>query len=75
MTPALATYTGTVTEAMVYAPSNVTYRTFQPEGSVFLVKPHAVNGDLDYLADVKSQLSRLWAEDWDSPEDSVYDAW
>lgn len=24
---------------------------------------------------MRSYVSRLWAEDWDSPEDAVYDTW
>jgi hypothetical protein len=26
-----------------------------------------------FAADERAYVSRLWAEDWDSPEDSVYD--
>ncbi|GAA4627244.1 hypothetical protein [Cellulomonas oligotrophica] len=30
---------------------------------------------LDYDEDVRAAVSRLWAEDWDSDEDAVYDSW
>ena len=26
-------------------------------------------------AAMRNYVSRLWSEDWDSPEDSVYDSW
>lgn len=28
-----------------------------------------------YEEGVRALVSQLWAEDWDSPEDSVYDTW
>lgn len=31
--------------------------------------------DEGYEAGIRSRVSRLWAEDWDSDEDSVYDTW
>jgi hypothetical protein len=31
-------------------------------------------GDLDDNL-VRAYVSRLWAEDWDSDEDAVYDTW
>jgi hypothetical protein len=75
MTPALATYTGTVHEARVYAPKYVTYVPFKPEGDVVLVPAIQVDEDRTFLAIVRAQLSRLWATEWDSDEDSVYDQW
>jgi hypothetical protein len=32
----------------------------------------AVSNDDDLI---RAQVSRLWAEDWDSDEDAVYDSW
>lgn len=75
MTPAIATYTGTVNEARIYAPKNVTYTVYKPEGAVIFVDPVAIDEDSAYLSIVKSNLSRLWATEWDSDEDSVYDQW
>lgn len=31
--------------------------------------------DERYEEGIRSQVSALWAEDWDSDEDSVYDTW
>jgi hypothetical protein len=31
-------------------------------------------GDPDAAA-IRVYVSRLWAEDWDSPEDQIYDSW
>ncbi|WP_281173276.1 hypothetical protein [Actinotalea ferrariae] len=31
--------------------------------------------DNAYWQGVRAAVSSLWADDWDSPEDSVYDTW
>ena len=49
-----------------------TSATTQGEGIV-LVLDEAVER-LDEKAS-RNYVSQLWAEDWDSPEDSVYDTW
>lgn len=35
----------------------------------------SADGDRELDADMRAYVSRLWAEDWDSPEDAVYDTW
>lgn len=35
----------------------------------------SADGDRALDADMRAYVSRLWAEDWDSPEDAVYDTW
>lgn len=75
---AIVTSTGTFLETMVHAPSRVEYVAPAPMGFVFLVEPkqaaHLV-GDRNQLEHIRAEISRLWAKDWDSPEDSVYDTW
>jgi len=75
MTPAIASYTGTVKEARVTSSAFITYKSFDPQGHVVFLTPHLVDDDQDYLEAVRAGLSRLWAQDWDSSEDSVYDTW
>lgn len=36
---------------------------------------NSADGDRALEADMRAYVSRLWAEDWDSPEDAVYDTW
>ncbi len=36
--------------------------------------PREAPPDADDLA-VRNYVSRLWAEDWDNPDDAVYDTW
>lgn len=75
MTPAIST--GTVKETMVHAPSRVTYVSPEPRGYVFLVDSHksALDDERGHLEQVRQEISRIWAKDWDSPEDAVYDTW
>lgn len=76
MTQAVASYTGTVTEARVtFGSSHITYQAFEPEGIVVFLDPHSVDEDGDQLEAIRANVSRLWGRDWDSAEDSVYDAW
>jgi hypothetical protein len=42
--------------------------------SAELVNPTPAGGDVDD-EHVRAYISHLWAEDWDSTEDSVYDTW
>jgi hypothetical protein len=61
--------TGEVEEAstpIVHAP---------PTGKLSIFLSHASSDDDDQEDDelIRAYVSRLWAEDWDSPEDSVYD--
>lgn len=37
--------------------------------------PKSRSDEAAYEEDVRGYVSRLWAEDWDSPEDAVYDTW
>lgn len=72
-----AVSTGTVVETMVHASSRVHYIRPEPRGYVYYVDPNksALEDERGHLEDIRQAISRLWATDWDSPEDAVYDTW
>lgn len=68
--------TGTTVEANIYAPHKFQYEPFKANGVVTYVSAHrAEESDGAFLEAIRDNLSRLWASDWDSDEDSAYDAW
>ncbi|NSX37823.1 hypothetical protein HTS88_15675 [Pseudarthrobacter oxydans] len=74
MTISAPEYTAAPKTASPYAGGHVTYVLVPPHTtSKFLVSP-AESHDAE-SAHMHSYLSNLWAQDWDNPEDSVYDEW
>lgn len=47
--------------------------TTHTHGGVSIMSIKSTDRDDDHA--MREYVSELWAEDWDSPEDSVYDTW
>lgn len=74
ITAAPAIYTGTVRQARIAPFEHLTYKTESAEGATSVIVP-AHDDEQEHLNDVRKLISRLWASDWDSDEDSAYDRW
>lgn len=67
-------YTAAPRTASPYIGGHVTYVPVPAHSTSRIVVPLAEAHDADD-AHMHAYLSSLWAQDWESPEDSVYDEW
>jgi hypothetical protein len=68
-------YTHVPKTAGPYTSGSVTYTIVPPHTTSHIWTPLVADHYDDGAAHMHAYLSDLWAEDWDSPEDSVYDGW